>query len=78
LMRELIFLFEQHQQSWAKDLYDLFLEMLQWVKNCKTRDEPLTQKEFRVWRSKYRKILKAGRQANPLTPQQSAKKRPKQ
>jgi transposase len=78
LMRELIFLFEQHQQSWAKDLYDLFLEMLQWVKDCKTRDAPLTEKEFRAWRSKYRKILKAGRQANPLTPQQSAKKRPKQ
>ena len=78
LMRELVFLFEQHKQSWAKDLYDLFLEMLQWVKDCKTRDEPLTQKEFRVWRSKYRKILKAGRRANPLTPQQCAKKRPKQ
>ena len=78
LMRELVFLFEQHQQSWAKDLYDLFLEMLQRVKDCKTRDAPLTLKEFRRWRSKYRKILKAGRQANPLTPQQCAKKRPKQ
>jgi transposase len=35
LMRELVFLFEQHQQSWAKDLYDLFLEMLQCVKDRK-------------------------------------------
>jgi transposase len=32
LMRELVFLFEQHQQAWAKDLYDLFLEMLQCIK----------------------------------------------
>jgi len=78
LMRELVFLFEQHQQAWAKDLYDLFLEMLQCVKDRKTRDAPLTKKEFQAWRSKYRNILKAGRQANPLTPQQSAKKRPKQ
>jgi transposase len=78
LMRELVFLFEQHHQSWAKDLYDLFLEMLQCVKDRKARDAPLTQKEFYRWRSQYRKILKAGRQANPLTPKQNAQKRPKQ
>jgi transposase len=78
LMRELVFLFEQHQQSWAKDLYDLFLEMLQCVKDPKARDAPLTQKEYYRWRSQYRKILKAGRQANPLTPKQNAQKRPKQ
>jgi transposase len=78
LMRELVFLFEQHQQSWAKDLYDLFLEMLQCVKDRKARDAPLTQKEYYRWRSQYRKILKAGRQANPLTPKQNAQKRPKQ
>jgi transposase len=78
LMRELVFLFEQHQQRWAKDLYDLFLEMLQCVKDRKARDAPLTQKEFRGWQQHYRKILKAGRQANPLTPEQSGKKRPKQ
>jgi len=77
-MRELVFLFEQHQQQWAKDLYDLFLEMLQCVKDRKARDAPLTEKEFRRWRLQYRKILKAGRQANPLTPEQSTKKRSKQ
>ena len=78
LMRELVFLFEQHQQSWAKNLYDLFLEMLQCMKDPKTRDAPLTKKEFHRWQRRYRNILRAGRQANPLSPAQLARKRPKQ
>lgn len=78
LMRELVFLFEQHQQAWAKDLYDLFLEMLQFIKERKARDAPLTQKEYQRWREQYWKLLRAGRQVNPLTPEQHAKKRPKQ
>ena len=78
LMRELVFLFEQHQQPWAKDLYDLFLEMLQCVKDRKARDAPLTEEEFHRWHQQYWKVLRAGRRANPLTPQQSANKRPKQ
>src|ERR1039458_2275143 len=78
LLRELVFLFEQHQQAWAKDLYDLFLDMLQCVKNRKARDAPLTSTEVNRWYQQYRKILRAGRQANPLTPEQMGKKRPKQ
>ncbi len=78
LLRELVFPFEQHQQPWAKDLDDLFLEMLQCVKDRKARDAPLTEKEFRWWEQRYRNTLKAGRQANPLTPAQNARKRPKQ
>ena len=78
LMRELVFLFEQHQQTWAKDLYELFLEMLQSMKERKARDAPLTQQEYQRWRERYWKVLRAGRQVNPLTPEQRAKKRPKQ
>jgi hypothetical protein len=78
LLRELVFLFEQHQQAWANDLHALFLEMLACVKDRKARDAPLSEPEFRRWERQYRKILRAGRQANPLTPQQRAKKRPKQ
>jgi transposase len=78
LMRELVFLFEQHQQTWAKDLYDLFLEMLECVKDRKTRDSPMNRKEFKRWRRRYRNILQAGRQANPLTPGQLTRKRLKQ
>jgi transposase len=78
LLRELVFLFEQHQQQWAKDLHDLFLEMLQCIKDRKPRDTPMTKKEFEQWQQQYWKILRAGRHANPLTREQSAKKRPKQ
>jgi transposase len=78
LMRELVFLFEQHQQAWAKDLYDLFLEMLQCIKDRKSRDAPMGRKEFKKWQRRYRDILQAGRQANPLSPAQLARKRAKQ
>lgn len=78
LMRELVFLFEQHQQSWAKDLHDLFLEMLKSVKDQKARAAPPTKIDFKDWQRQYRKILRAGRNANPLTPDQKTQKRPKQ
>ena len=78
LMRELIFLFEQHQQPWAQDLYDLFLEMLLCLQDGKTRDAPMTKKECHAWQQRYRNLLQVGRQANPLTPAQLARKRPKQ
>ena len=78
LLRELVFLFEQHQQAWAKDLHDLFLKMLERVRALKARDAPSTEKEFRRWQRQYRNILRAGRRANPITPQQRARKRLKQ
>jgi len=78
LLRELVFLFEQHQQRWAKALYDLFLKMLQCVKDRKARDAPLTEKQYALWRRQYRNILRAGRRANPRTPAQRANPRSKQ
>ena len=72
LLRELVFLFEQHQQAWAKDLHDLFLAMLKSVQARQARDAPSTQRQYRRWQKKYRKILRAGRRANPLTPLQKA------
>ena len=78
LLRELVFLFEQHQQPWAKDLYDLFLAMRLGVKDRKARDAPWTQAELGRWYKQYRKTLRAGRQANPITPEQTRKKRPQQ
>jgi transposase len=78
LLRELVFLFEQHQQQWAKHLYDLFLAMRLCVKDRKARDAPWTQAELGRWYKQYRKLLRAGRQANPITPEQTGKKRPTQ
>jgi transposase len=67
LMRELVFIFEQHQQSWAKDLYDLFLEMLRYVQEQRARAAPVGRAEYKRWQRRYRQILRAGRQTNPLT-----------
>ena len=78
LLRELVFLFEQHQQKWASDLYDLFLEMHRCAKQRKARDAPLRPKELDHWMNRYHKILRAGRRANPMTAEQRVKKRAKQ
>jgi transposase len=78
LMRELVFIFEQHHQSWAKELHDLFLEMLQCVQERKARDAPLSKAQYKHWLERYWKLLRAGRQANPLSPEQQAGKRRKQ
>lgn len=79
LLRERIFLFEQPQQKWAKDLQDLFFDMLQCVQELKARDAPsLPEKEFERWQQQYWEILRTGRQANPLTPEQRANPRAKQ
>ena len=78
LMRELVFLFEQHAQSWAKDLYELFLEMLRDVQEQKARDAPISEAQYKRWQRRYRELLRAGRQANPLTAEQKASKRRKQ
>jgi transposase len=78
LMRELIFIFEQHHQGWAKDLYDLFLEMLRAVQERKARDAPFSEAEYKKWLERYWELLRAGRQANPLTPEQQANPRAKQ
>jgi transposase len=78
LLRELIFLFEQHRQPWAGDLHDLFMDMFLCVQNRKARDAPVTEKEYKRWSQQYWKILRAGRRANPLTPKQRANPRAKQ
>jgi transposase len=78
LMRELVFLFEQHHQSWANDLYQLFLEMLRDVQEQKARDAPPRKAAYQRWQQRYRAIVRAGRLANPLTSEQASGKCRKQ
>jgi transposase len=78
LLRELIFLFEQHRQAWAGDLHDLFLDMHLCIQKRKARDAPMSEKEYYRWRDHYRKLLRAGRRANPLSPEQRADPRAQQ
>jgi hypothetical protein len=60
LMRELVFLFEQPRQSWAKDLHQLFPEMLRYVQRQKARDAPPRRAAYQRWQQRYRQILRAG------------------
>lgn len=78
LLRELVFLFEQHRQAWAGDLHDLFLDMHLCIQQRKARDAPTSQREYQRWRAKYWTLLRAGRKANPITPEQRAQPRAKQ
>lgn len=52
--------------------------MLQCIQERKARDAPLSQAEYQRWYERYWEILRVGRQANPLTPEQKARKRLKQ
>ena len=78
LLRELVFLFEEHEQKWAQELYDLFLEMLRAAKDRKDRGVAFSAKELDQWEDRYWQTLRAGRAGNPITPEQRAQKRRKQ
>jgi len=62
-LRELTCLFEQDDHPWAKQMFDLLLEMNEWVR---THPAPLTEEQKTPWLNQYREILTLGWQANPL------------
>jgi transposase len=78
LLRELVFLCEEHGQVWAGRLHQLFLEIFALVKQRKARDAPLSPKELQRWYRRYRRILCEGRRANPKAQPQKKRGRPKQ
>jgi transposase len=75
-LRELTFLFEQHDQPWAKQMFDLLLTMNEWVSK---QPAPLTETQKTPWLNQYRAILTCGWQANPLPapPRHKTRGRPK-
>ena len=64
-LRELTFLFEQDDQSWAKHMFDLLLRMNECVRQ---HSAPLTEEQKTPWLKQYREILTRGWQVNPLPP----------
>ena len=75
-LRELMFLFEQQEQEWAKTMFDLLLTMNEWVSQ---QTAPFTREQKTPWLKQYRDILTLGWQANPLpaTPCKKKRGRPK-
>jgi len=77
LIRELIFIHEECEQTWAKSLVDLFLDM-----NRKREEQKMIATEFspdclEKWHQQYQAILRDGRTANPpiIAPPDAPKKR---
>lgn len=60
-LRELKFLYEEHQEGWARELSEFLLDCLQRRKHQGVLDEA----QFQRVRARYRAILKAGRRHHP-------------
>ena len=63
-LRELTFLFEQQDQAWAKNMFDLLLAMNHFVSK---QSEQLTAKQKMPWIKKYRDLIAEGWKYNPLS-----------
>ncbi len=63
-LRELTFLFEQQDQAWAKNMFDLLLAMNDFVSK---QSEQLTAKQKKPWIKKYRNLIAQGWKFNPLS-----------
>jgi transposase len=75
-LRELTFLFEQHNQPWAKNMFDLLLDMNDFVSR---QSQQLTPKQKESWIKKYRDLIAEGWNCNPLSdpPRKRRRGRPK-
>jgi len=71
-LRELTFLFEQQGQIWAKDMFDLLLEMNVFARE---QHKQLTSEQTEPWLRRYRKIISEGWDGNPLPRKPPPKKK---
>ena len=82
LLRELIFLWEEQKQAWAKDMVDHLLEIKAAVANARLTDaEALPEKQRERFQNHYFRIVANGYEQNPLpepTPGKKRRGRPKQ
>ena len=75
LLRELTYLFEQQEQTWANKMFTLLLDMNDFVgEQCKQ----LTLEQKKPWLEKYHEIMAEGWKANPLPDKPQKKKRGRQ
>ena len=70
-LRELVFLFEQEKQVWAKKMFDLLVDMNNFAGE---QSEQLTPEQKKPWLTQYHKIIAEGWMENPL-PQKPPKKK---
>jgi len=71
-LRELVFLFEQQEQVWAKKMFDLLVKMNIFVGE---QSKQLTHEQKEPWLEQYHEILFQGWKDNPLPEKPPKKKR---
>ena len=74
-LRELKFLEERHEQTWAAQMAALLVEIKQAVETAKALDVPLTPEAVARFDARYDDLIRTGLQANP--PSQQASSQPK-
>lgn len=74
-LRELRFIFEQYQQTWANDMFRLLLDIKHAVETNLPELMSLVHEQLRHYRQQYDKILQQGFNVNPASQQAVPKKR---
>ena len=64
-LRELNYIFEQYEQSWAEDMIKLLLEIKETVDSTRPYQDYLEQHIIHDFENKYKEIIQAGYKANP-------------
>jgi len=67
-LRELTFILEQYQQSWASEMIGLLLAIKAAVEAAQPHQDQLSPAQIADFEARYDAILTAGFQANPLSP----------
>lgn len=75
LLRELVFLFEQQGQRWARKMFLCLLAMHRCVKRHKARASPIPTETLRRWLNRYNALIAQGRLENPPLPPPPVKRR---
>jgi transposase len=65
-LRDLIFIQEQYQQIWAKDMETLLLDVKETIDTAKPEQDHLPSEKIAELESRYDAIVTAGLEANPL------------
>jgi transposase len=74
-LRELIFLNEQHDQLWAKNMIDCLIDIKKAVDEVKTSTDTLFKEQIHKFETRYQNILDKGYNENPLPKKKSTKKK---
>jgi len=74
-LRELIFLHEQHDQQWAKEMMDCLVDIKESVDEAKTSTDTLFKEQIQKFEARYQNILDEGYNENPLPKKESTKRK---